>query len=411
MRKGLIVVSGCPRSGTSVTMDIQRAAHGEEFILGSKFPQENRKAMREKLQEQQPGESDAQWQVRTYLLNKKLAAEEAQMSEKQRDFRDMNPDGFWEMAFTVQGIIYKPQFRELLADIRGGAFKIAKVVSQGLLASDPMYIGKILYSIRHPRAVAKSQERLIRGFDVMGADGKPHNMFEGMVIHTPEMFIEVTKQAANFLLLYPEIPVRFHHFEDLVENPKKVIDDMAEFIGCGDYSKSYDIVKPSLNRSKHEDVESPLWEDAEYVYDNFCKAAEIINSYKGEHHAALKATRKKAVPYLVNIIQYLNDPKKNTNREKRHWVCYRAKRQVVEAHCKVCVLRTDLMKNFKKQSEATPSEHGVTKHWSEEPCVYECGLDLDRTEYLTIEESIANNFWKPREGEEEDATDTNNSDT
>jgi len=38
MRKGFLIVSGCPRSGTSVTMDIQREAHGDEAICGEKFP-------------------------------------------------------------------------------------------------------------------------------------------------------------------------------------------------------------------------------------------------------------------------------------------------------------------------------------------------------------------------------------
>jgi len=41
-RKGLTVVSGCPRSGTSLMMDCLRTAFGDDRIIGNKFPQEER---------------------------------------------------------------------------------------------------------------------------------------------------------------------------------------------------------------------------------------------------------------------------------------------------------------------------------------------------------------------------------
>ena len=375
-------------------MDIQREAHGDGVIVGEKFPQDNQKKAREKMMEQQEGEPKHNWVVRTYLMKKNMAAELATKPEHERDFHDMNPDGFWEMAFSVKGIIYHPQFKMLLHRVRKGDFHIVKVVSQGLLASDPTYIGKVLYSIRHPRAVAKSQERLVRGFNYVDPnDGKVKNSFEDLVIHTPEMYIAVTQQAVQFLLGHPEVPVRFHHFEDLVSDPKRVIDDMAEFVGCGDYTKAYDVVKPKLNRSKHEEVENSLWEDAEFVYKHFCEAAEIINSYKGEHHARLLSIRKKAFPALQKILMYLANPKRNFNREKRAWPCYRAKQQASEAVCRECSKGGETMRNFRTNSEQTASQHGVTKHWSKEPCLWECGMDIDRKDHLTLEDSVANHSW------------------
>ena len=48
---------------------------------------------------------------------------------------------------------------------------------------------------------------------------------------------------------------------------------------------------------------------------------------------------------------------------------------------------------FREHSES--STGNLARHWSKEPCLFECGLDLDRKEsYLTVEESIENNFWK-----------------
>jgi len=373
-------------------MDIQRAVHGDAAICGHKFPQEIRKHVKAEF-ERRVGEPSHVWECRRYLISKDVAAEEAKTPDHEREFRDMNPEEFWEMAFTVKGIIYHPHFKVLLAGIRRGDFKVVKVVSQGLIASDPAYLGKIIYSIRHPRAVAKSQERLIRGFNFTGEDGKEHNAFEDMVIHTPEMFVNVTVQASQFLLFNPGTPIHFLHFEELIREPKRVIDDMSEFVGRGDYSKAYEIVQPKLNRSKHEDIESPLWDDADFVYEHFCAAAEIINTYKGDNRRSVESVRRKAEKPLTEIIRYMSDPKRNTNREKRHWACYRARSQVNEALCRECIKGGIVAFNFKSHSESTPSSHGVTKHWSEEPCLFECGMDLDRGSYLSIEESIENNFW------------------
>jgi len=406
MRRGFLVISGCPRSGTSVNMDIQRAVHGEEVILGSKFPQENRQKMRLQMTDRQDGEPDHLWQVRRYLTDKQVQAEDAKMPVNERQFRDMNPEGFWEMNFTVTGIspymvrrgasaLFSPHLQGLLDEVENGAFRIVKVVSQGLMPSNPRYIGKIIYTIRHPRAVAKSQERLVRGFNYRDENGDLHNAFEDMVIHTPEMFIHVTTMAASFLLSYLTIPIRFYHFEDLVAKPCEVIDDMGEFVGVGDYTKAYDIVQPRLNRSKHEDVESPLWDDAEFVYARFCEAADVINEYKGDNANAVRKRRKMAESALKSILEYMADPKRQSNREKRSWLCYRAKHQVTEAMCRECVKGGEVARNFKTHSETTESHFGVTKHWSEEPCLFECGMDLDRNpdDYLTIEESIRNNSW------------------
>lgn len=380
--KGFLVVSGCPRSGTSLCMDIQRVAHGDEAIVGQKFPQEARQEARKEALQQQPNEPDHAYRVRKYLLDKQI---EAEQKKHDHDYVDMNPQGFWECAFSVRGLIYRPNFRDLLGSVRrGDDFKVVKVVSQGLLASDPAYIGKVIYMIRHPRAVAKSQERLVRGFSVKDPEtGSAKNAFEDMTIHTPEMYIGVTVQACRWLLLESRVPVMFVDFDDLVGDPQTQIDHMAEFVGSGDYDAAKEVVEPRLNRSQPEDIEHRLWKDAEYVYEQFVEAAAIINS--GQR-------RSKAKRRWENIIRYFEDPRREFNREKRTWRCYRSKHTVNEAMCRACYDQPEVMRNFKKHSESM--EGGIARHWREEPCLFECGLDLDRLEpYLTIEESIENNFW------------------
>ncbi len=372
----MLIISGCPRSGTSVQMDIHRAVFGEERILGAKFPQEKRN------KENQEEASDIS-AVRNYMSDKQAILSKAQGKETGRDFKDMNPNGFWECSFTVQGIKHSVGSQYLLNHLKledKDEMTICKVVSQGLLPSIPDYIDKIIYMVRHPRAVAKSQERLKRGFDVMTSDGTMKNIFEDLVVHTPEMYIKVTEQAARFFLNNKDIPVHFVHFEDLMSNPKEELDNIQKFTGFGDYTKAYDVVSAKLNRSKHQDIPSKLWADAEIVYEKFCEAVGHSRNFD----------RSKEMDCYREIVRYLKDPKRETNREKKNWPCFRSGQTVSEVQCNACMRNPVVRENFKKHAESVGVE------WEMEPCSFECGMNVDKekNEYLSIEESIKNNFWR-----------------
>jgi len=374
----MLIISGCPRSGTSVQMDIHRAVFGEERILGAKFPQEKRNKKGDEQEEVPEGVSA----IKKHMVGKQEVVLKAQGKEVGRDFKDMNPNGFWECSFTVRGIRHSTREQHLLDQLKiedKDEMTICKVVSQGMLASIPDYIDKIVYMVRHPRAVAKSQERLQRGFDVMHPDGTMKNIFDDLVIHTPEMYIKVTEEAARFFLNNKDIPVHFVHFEDLMSDPKKELDDIQKFTGFGDYSKAYDVVSAKLNRSKHQDIPSKLWPDAEFVYEKFCEAVKYSRNFD----------RSKEMDCYREIVRYLKDPKRETNREKRHWPCFRTGQTVSEVQCNACTKNPIVRENFKKHSESMGIE------WEMEPCAFECGMDLDKekSEYLSIKESIKTNFW------------------
>jgi hypothetical protein len=212
----------------------------------------------------------------------------------------------------------------------------------------------------------------------MHPDGTMKNIFEDLVIHTPEMYIKVTEQAARFLLNNKDIPVHFVHFEELMTNPKKELDDIQKFTGFGDYSKAYDVVTPKLNRSKHQDIPNKLWEDAEFVYDKFCEAVGYSRNFD----------RSKEMDCYEEIIEYLKDPKRETNRDKRNWPCFRSGQTVSEVQCNACIKNPVVRGNFKKHAESMGFE------WEMEPCSFECGMDLDRSEYVSVKDSIKNNFWR-----------------
>jgi len=190
----MYVVSGCPRSGTSLTMDIMRIALGEDRIIGEKFPQEKRN-------------KEPETEVEKYL-SEKFPNNQKEQFEKSKD---MNPNGFWEMEWSVKGIRYLPNLHTELQSSKISPIKVVKCVSQGLIVSDPIHISKIIFLLRHPRQVAKSQEKLQGQF---GDLENPIQNGREVRKHSPQMFCQVTIQAARWFDLNPEVPLLIVNFDD-----------------------------------------------------------------------------------------------------------------------------------------------------------------------------------------------------
>jgi len=348
----MIVVSGCPRSGTSLMMNLLRIALGEDRILGSKITGEFGPG------EKEENESEGVYQVRKYLwgLNKEEFQKEYERT------RSMNPNGYWEMLYTVLGVYYRLEDVERLDKLikePKDKLSVAKIVSQGLYQSDPRYIDKIIYMIRHPRVVAKSQERLMRTIPL-----------EDVVIHTPEMYIQVTGMASRWLVANPDIPIQYVFFDDLIEKPTKVLQEVKTFLDEGDFDKAAGEIEPALRRSYPEDVRSNLWEEAEIVYKLF------INKEYAE------------------IVKYLDNPKLWVYTDKRQFPCLRRGMPTTHLECQQCIDNEMVRKNFR--SYAT----GEDIKWKNLPCLFECGMNIHKNDFLTIEESINNNSWLPGDTDE-----------
>jgi len=358
----MIVISGCPRSGTSLTMDLMREVFGESQILGKKFPQErNLKYFNKKA----PNESDTQFSLRQYIQKKNEKTDPLLTFEESKD---MNPNGFWEMLYTVQGCFYRYSDRlnleKRLKEVGTEEQKICKIVSQGLINSDPRFIDKIIYLNRHPRAVAKSQERLKRNLPTFKNEhGHSFDLNKELKVHTPEMYIQVTLQACRFFLSYPEQSVHFVLYDDLIEHPTETLNGIKDYLNTDkDFTAAIKRINPKLRRSKHEDIKHTLWDMSENIYNLF-----IQQKYQ-------------------ECLDYFEDNKKEMQKEKMQWHCLR--RDMIASHdiCEACHKDKNMVKHFITTSE----EMGIP--WKEEPCLYECGLGLD-IEHITVEDSIKNNHW------------------
>ena len=338
----MIVVSGCPRSGTSLMMDCLRIALGDDRILGHKFPQEESVIESKKRRED---ETDDHYKARMYMIRRMII-----LSGKESDMertRDLNPNGFWECRYTVQGIHWHRGIEVKETDV-------CKIVSQGLFRSDPKYVDKVIFMARNPRQVAKSQERL-RRIPFVSPEEE-----EGMKIHTPEMFINVTFQAAKWMKENPEKPILIVDFDNLISHPDETLEKIREFLGGGDFSGHP--INPKLKRSYPEDIENDLWPHAEKMY-----------SYLLEER-------------WEDIIKYYEDNSDQITKDKRSVFCTRLNRNMVYNECLNCHESRDMRRNLRTQSE----QSGIG--WRFEPCMFDCLISLEAP-LIPIEKSIVNNFW------------------
>jgi hypothetical protein len=340
----MIAVTGCPRSGTSCMMDQLRLAFGDDRILGKKFPQLDYLLA---AKERGEGEDENHYKARLYLQER--GGLDYRIAEAEES-KDMNPNGFWEMRYTVGGI----QWHWGMEDTKG---KIGKIVSQGLIASNPDYIEKIIYMVRCPRQVAKSQERLRR---IMWMTRQQE---QELKIHTPEMFIRVTYQASLWLDKYKDwnIPIIYVNFDDMISKPDETLEKVREFLEDGDFSNH--TITPKLKRSTPEKVPHRLWEQADAIYD------------------LLKQQKHK------EIIDYFEEQKDYIDKENTSVMCFRRGTQSVYNECMNCRNNIATRNGFKKTAE----NNGVK--WWEEPCMFECYSNPDG-DLISMEESIENNFWK-----------------
>lgn len=362
----MYVVSGCPRSGTSLMMHCLTVALGKDRLVGSKFPAEE---VRRHALRQRPDETDEQHALRLYidsLTKDKTDKEIAKM-------KDLNPNGFFEDGrFCVKGLTYNLSTARLVHKIRTSTdpAPFGKIVSQGLPATDPTLVGRVIFMIRDPFSVAKSQERLKRKGEVRLKDQEV-DLFGDEPQHVPDMFIQVTLDAARWRLQNPDVPVLDVSYDDLVDMPVETLALVQEFLGEGDFPEAAKLINPRLRRSEPESENYPqeAWEDAGLVHKMF-----VAGEYK-------------------EMLKIFQDPKRKINRKHNQWLCLRCQAPMVENHCKTCKISKEFRDSLVKHAE----EKKVP--WKERPCVYECCFDNDNP-LISIEESIKNHFWL----EEEDAS-------
>ena len=354
----MIVVSGCPRSGTSMMMRIMSAALGEDRILGN---EKEKNVKREKIEERRKSQVDKLTGIKKYLFNRRRNDDSRTVDQVERA-KDMNPNGYYEMEFCCNGIKYSPKRESILEDdkvCKPTEQMVVKVVSQGLASSDPTHVSKIVFMSRNPRSVAKSQERLGRQ-NPMSPEQAPEVAGSKVLIRSVEMYVNVTAGAARWINDHLEILVLIVDYDRMISDAATVLGEVKDFLGEGDFESAVSMIDPSLKRSEPADDVGDDWDLADGIYGmvNNENWMSIIDAVKAES----------AKP-----------------KHPSQWKCMRLRSVVTKEICELCKTHQQTTGNLIANAERKRIK------WEQEPCVYECGIAGPAEK--TVEESIAGNHW------------------
>lgn len=333
-------------------MDLFRAALGDERMIATAFPQEQRDPGK-----RQEGESDGEFAARQYLIAKRDP--EGKRAKRREKARNMNPNGFFEMEWTVQGIRWSIPRADDLKRAKTAPVPFVKVVSQGLALSDPRYISKIVYLIREPRAVAKSQENLSGRFP---GDESPERDGKQVKIRSTSMFCQVNTAAAAWFVANPDVPVLVVKYDDLIEHPERECMRIGDFIGEGNWGAAVGKIDPSLRRSRVNEDDGIDYTTPDRIHRFVCSGnwPAVVDTAKAESERPV-------------------------DRNKLAVLCPRLGRRVSADECSACRGDDNTRINFTKNA----IKRGID--FSVEPCIREVVAGEK-----TIDESIVDNSWLPK---------------
>ncbi len=209
----MIIVTGTKRSGTSMWMQILKAAGLEP--IGQQFPKDW-------------GET----------------------------IRDANPEGFYESIFR-DGIYYRtnphPKTHEFLfpADTRDRA---VKVFIPGVVRSDLAYVDKVIATMRNWREYAGSITRLYQ------MERENRSRIRDIQIPEPKVLPPVLEWWNDNHTLLSDVltrryPAHFVAYETVLAQPAETIREVIGWLGIGDAEAAVAAVKPTLRT--HEATQLP----------------------------------------------------------------------------------------------------------------------------------------------------------
>jgi hypothetical protein len=254
----MIFVSGTKRSGTSMWMQVLRAAGMP--VLGEAFPRNWGKV----------------------------------------PLRDANPDGFYE-SILRQGIYFATNPHPVTGkyftsdDVEGYA---VKVFIPGVIRSERAFITHLVANIRSWRAYESSLERLYALED----EGRPKQPDPADIVRFPaalEWWME------NFALVRDislrKLPFRMQTYDDVLARPGQIIASVLEWIGHGDIEAAVAAVKPQ-NRTQVDNGESDSVEpELARVFDDLYAAIAEGKGFSSTLLRTLNDTNKSLLPRLTKL--------------------------------------------------------------------------------------------------------------
>ena len=298
------------------------------------------------------------------------------LGEKRERRADMNPRGFYE-GWPCMGIPWSLRNHQRIKEIESEpSRRVAKIVGEGLLKTNPEYIESLVVVLRPPRFVANSQEKLVGPINIRDRDQGMHNVRREAKVHNPDFWISHMIGIARWAKEFPEVPVHVIEYENLLDKESREgeLARLQDFIGEGDFvNEGAKAVEPSLRRSSPREGNSPEVE-SDFVFADSLYPLLLKQDWKDVVKSVGERNRKKL--------------KQARNSKPENYLCYRVNLPVHRNTCLECIKGGTVMSNLKKRAEDTDV------NWIKEPCVFECALRIDEEAYKTPEDSIKNNFWR-----------------
>jgi hypothetical protein len=261
----MIFVSGTKRSGTSMWMQVLRAAGIP--VLGEAFPRNWGKA----------------------------------------PLRDANPDGFYE-SILRQGIYFGTNPHPVTGkyfmpeDVEGYA---VKVFIPGVIRSERAFITHLVANVRSWRAYESSLTRLYaledkgrpKRADMADTDTAPAD-----VVRFPaalEWWMENFAMVRDISLR--KLPFRLQTYDDVLAQPGPIVASVLEWIGLGDIEAAVAAVKPE-NRTQVDSGESDSVEpELAQVFDDLYAAIREGKGFSTTLLRTLNETNQSLLPRLTKL--------------------------------------------------------------------------------------------------------------
>jgi hypothetical protein len=340
-------------------MAVLRAGLGADRIVGEQFPLV---AWRKKIEAKQELETDIEHSLRVRAWAQTNRAARRDIDEHIA----MNPGGYWESEYTMHGFRYLPgldaeQHESLCLQVI--APHVVKIVAMALLKTEARHVERLLYMNRHPAAVARSQEKLLRYAEFTKKDGTTLEVFKDIVYRSPQLYIASAIAFANYIHKHRQ-SFLIKSYENLIENTPAVFSSLASFFPGFDGTKATGIIRQDLNRSK---TDYPLPDERIW--------REAVQIYRWLQSSDLDA-----------IYEYAGERDTEFARLTRGWICPRKEAYVVAANCEGCMTNPQEVKTGIAYAESKQIP------WRSRHCSFECGYRLDAPP-ISVEKSIAENHW------------------
>ncbi len=227
----MFIVTGTKRSGTSLWMQILRAAGIP--VIGEAFP--------------------ANWSETLHGANR---------------------DGFFESSLR-EGVYWRtnphPKTGTYLteASVRGHA---VKVFIPGLVRTERAYIEKVIATVRHWAEYDQSLRRLYAMEDDALEPGVPPPVRRSPVLEWWEDNYSLLRNVA-----IRGFPIRIQSYDGLLEDPERVVAGALEFLGGGKVPEAVATVKQERRTQDRATIEAPTDELDAAAYATFDRLFEVID--------------------------------------------------------------------------------------------------------------------------------------